>query len=86
MAYLITNPPTLLIDRVGGIASSLWGYNSPDAIADILAADYVTDAVDLGLRVGDFVQVYDSVLNLSHSMHISALSAGGAATLVASTN
>lgn len=86
MAYDVNNPPTVLENRVGDGSPAQWHYMSADALLDVTAADYVSNAVDIGLRQYDFVKVIDTTNNLSHDMHVSAVSASGAATLVASSN
>jgi hypothetical protein len=36
---------------------SIWSYSSTDAVATVRAANYVTNARQLGMRVGDIVIV-----------------------------
>jgi hypothetical protein len=60
---------------------NLWSYNSADAAAAVRGAGYITNAGDLGMKVGDVVIVVDSNLEISNVDYVSAISAG-AATLV----
>ena len=55
MAYVTTNPPIRV--TAGGIAGpSLWMYeHATDPRATVIAQDYFTDALDLGMKIGDFV-------------------------------
>jgi len=59
MAYAVTNPPRRM---VGGLGNSLsaWQYVSADAKATVVGAGYITNAVQLGMKVGDLVYVYDT--------------------------
>ena len=54
MAYVTTNPP---IRVAGGIAGpSIWLYqHATDDRTAVVAQDYFTDALALGMKIGDFV-------------------------------
>lgn len=88
MAYAVTNPPSLVTQRIGD-GPALWIYKSTDAKATVVAASYITNAGPgsnspnpLGMRVGDFVMVYDSTTPLGSFMSVTAISATtGAASL-----
>lgn len=65
MAYSTSSPPRLLSH--GGLygigatnGGQLWEYVSADALATVRAANYFTNAVDLGMKVGDVVFVNDT--------------------------
>ena len=59
MAYATSNPP---IRVAGGIAGpSLWLYeHATDPRATVIAQDYITDAEDLGMKIGDFVLSFET--------------------------
>lgn len=83
MAYATTNPPRVM--AAGGLAGpSLWYYSSADIDADVDAVGYFTDGDDLGMKVGDPMLSFDTagVLTL---FFVSAVTAGGAATVIAGT-
>lgn len=60
MAYAVTNPPQLKQSGFNGSMSSLWEYKSTDGAATVDADGYITDAEDLGMKVGDIVEVHDT--------------------------
>jgi hypothetical protein len=65
MTYSVTNPPVKLVDGLmgGGAAGrggALWYYASVDDDATVIAANYVTNALDLGMKVGDIVFVVET--------------------------
>lgn len=64
MTYATTNPPALLVDRVGN-SGAIWWYRSADAIADVDATDYITNAADLGMKTGDAVFVMNTTGSLT---------------------
>ena len=75
MAYNASNPP-VRID--GGIdAVNLWLYKSADAAATVKAANYVTNALDLGMKVGDPFIILDTATPLSTLTIVSAVAATG---------
>ncbi len=75
MAYSTSSPP---IRIVGGIDSiSLWLYQSADAAATVKAANYITNAKDLGMKVGDPVIILDTNTPLSTLAIVSAVASTG---------
>ena len=60
MAYVVTNPPQLVMGTVGGTGSQVWSYISTDVSTDVDASGYITDGGKRGMRVGDMVIVRDS--------------------------
>ena len=81
MAYATTNPPQLLVPRVGnGIA--LWAYNSTDVHTDVDAADYFSNGDALGMKVGDHVIVGKTSATKGSTLHyVGTVTAGGAASI-----
>jgi hypothetical protein len=59
MAYAVTNPPSQVTHALGS-GKNIWIYVSADAKATVVAAGYITNAVQLGMKVGDLVYVYDT--------------------------
>lgn len=83
MAYATTNPPECIAQAIAG--PSQWVYVSTDAHTDVDATGYFTNGSDLGMKVNDFVYVNDSDA-VSGTMHIvTAVTAGGAATVSVAT-
>jgi len=80
--YATTNPPVLVAQSISG--PGVWFYSSVDVDADVDAANYFDNGSDLGMKVGDAVWVYDTAGVLT-PMRVSAVTAGGAATVVAAT-
>ena len=58
MAYETSNPPKLLQSAVGD-GPNLWSYRDGDAKATVVGAGYITNALELGMKVGDFVFGFD---------------------------
>lgn len=83
MTYATTNPPSMLVDRVGN-SGAVWWYRSADAIADVDATDYITNADDLGMKTGDVVFVMDTGNGLT-TITQATVDADGNATLTALT-
>ena len=83
MAYSTSNPPTLISKGLSG-GAGLWSYQSADVDSDVDATDYFSNGSDLGMKVGDTVHVYDTAGVLTY-MRVSAVTAGGAATVAAGT-
>ena len=59
MAYVTSNPPALLTQRVGG-GRAFWVYSSTDAKAVVDTIGYFTDGYALGMRDGDLLFAYDT--------------------------
>ena len=77
MAYAATNPPTLWSQ---GIGNGLWHYSSADTVATVTGSDYFANGDALGMKVGDFVMIYDSNVGDGGVAFVTAVTAGGAAT------
>lgn len=60
MAYSTSSPPRLVAYAGLTGAGKVWTYRSTDALATVVAANYITNAVDLGMQVGDVVCVEDT--------------------------
>ncbi|WP_227136721.1 hypothetical protein [Kosakonia radicincitans] len=84
MAYLTSNPPSLLEDRISG-GGALWHYESSDPISLVAAVNYITNAEALGMRKGDAINVYDPLSMVVYSGFISSLSSSGATITIASS-
>lgn len=83
MAYATTNPPRLLVPRMGS-GTALWAYTSTDIHTDVDATDYFTNGHALGMRVNDILMAVKSDATVGVTVHIVSVStAGGAATVAA---
>lgn len=78
MAYATTNPPALLVEKIGG-SGSVWLYKSTDDDATVNGASYFTNGVTLGMAVGDIVLVIDTTTPKG-SFHFVTSVSGAAAT------
>lgn len=90
MAYAVANPPIKLTQ--GPLAGfntteatrgpiNLWAYTSADPIATVKAANYFSNAVLLGMRIGDAVLIFDTVTPTLSLAFVSALGTGNSVTL-----
>jgi hypothetical protein len=59
MAYATTLPPRKVSSGIGN-GPNIWHYSSADAKATVVGAAYITNAVQLGMKVGDMVFVFDT--------------------------
>lgn len=75
MAYSTSSPPIRIVGGIDGI--SLWLYQSADAAATVKAANYITNAKDLGMKVGDAVIILDTNTPLSTLAIVSAVASTG---------
>lgn len=81
MVYSTSNPPQQLVPSIGD-RPSIWAYESADDDATVNGAGYITNADDLGMKVGDFVYVFDTATPLGSLHYVNAINATtGAATL-----
>lgn len=81
MAYATNNPPVLLASRYDGGQGTLWSYVSADDPATIAAADYISNALNLGLKVGDVLLCSESDNAYTPFLATVASISSGAATL-----
>lgn len=85
MTYATSNPPNKIamgtIDGTGGPA--IWSYVSADGISTVKGADYFSNGSALGMKVGDFILVYDTGTPAFSSGFVKTVTAGGAASLSA---
>lgn len=58
MAYATSNPPAMVTQSIAG--PRRWLYTSADPIATVNNAGYITNGYQLGMRVGDTVEVRDT--------------------------
>lgn len=81
MTYATTNPPKLLVPRIGD-GNALWAYTSEDVHTDVDAAGYFTNGEALGMKVNDFVMVGKTTATIGATLHlVQEITAGGAATI-----
>jgi len=72
MAYSTSNPPALTSWGPLTAASSVtgartWSYVSSDSAGTVTAANYFTNAGQLGLKIGDRIEIYDSTNKQTNS-------------------
>lgn len=77
--YATSNPPRCIAQCITG--PSVWLYESIDVVGDVDATDYFDNGSDLGMKVGDRVIVVDTTTPLVTDCWVSAVTAGGAATV-----
>jgi hypothetical protein len=80
MAYSTANPPKKVSGGIGA-GPQHWIYDSADTVTTVRGADYFSNATDIGLKVGDVVEVVQTGTAVTTTV-VSAVSAGGAATVV----
>lgn len=83
MAYSTSNPPICHGNALGN-GARVWTYHSTDAHTAVDATDYFSNGYDLGMKVDDIVIVRDTSTPTVTLHAVSAVTAGGAATIGAS--
>ena len=78
MAYSASAPPVLVSQPIAG--KKVWYYSSTDDVATVTGSDYFSNGDALGMKVGDFVMIYDTDGGDGGVAFVTAVTAGGAAT------
>ena len=83
MSYSTSNPPALVSMAPLTAAGKLWLYSSTDPTATVDGAGYITNAGQLGMKVGDIVwnRETDTDLLYCHIVKTISSTAPGAADL-----
>lgn len=90
MAYA-TDSLNLDIPRVGegedagSLSSAQWCYRSADPVATVIAAGYIDNGNEKGVRVNDRVIVIDDNLNTVDLCLVTVVAANGDVTLINGT-
>ena len=63
------------------LGGATWKMTNTDTVATVQVDGYISNASDLGMRVGDLVEYYDSTLKITSTLVVDAVTAGGAADL-----
>ena len=75
MAYSTSNPPILVRKALGFQTGAQQGaYTNTDTVATVRVASYITDGGNLGMKVGDLVEYYDSTLGITSTMNVATVS------------
>jgi hypothetical protein len=86
MAYATTNPPRIMVSGVGTGGPSWWSYDSADAATTVRADTYISDADDLGMKVGDIIIQSSTVASaVAHIYSVITINADGSADLTDGT-
>ena len=81
MAYATDNPPRLLVPSLDGSTPAVWHYLSANSFSQVAAADFFSDATNLGLKVGDGIVVVESDNAYSTALFSVSAITDGAATV-----
>lgn len=76
MSYATTNPPIKITSGLGS-AKSLWFYSSTDDDSTVIAATYITNALALGMKVGDAMLIWDSTTPKGSLAFVTVVAAAG---------
>ncbi|HEX5461886.1 MAG TPA: hypothetical protein VFX20_18120 [Steroidobacteraceae bacterium] len=76
MAYDTTKPPVRMSQGIDSF--TVWAYQSADAAATVKAAGYISNAKDIGMKVGDLVLIADTGTPLGSIAIVSAVATSGA--------
>ena len=83
MAYATTNPPQIVAPALGTKGPNIWTYESADLDSAVNAANYFSDGVALGMKVGDMVYVYDTTTPKGSQHFVTSVTATAATTAFA---
>jgi hypothetical protein len=72
----------LLTSNIGN-KPNIWSYKSADVDSAVNAADYFSDGVTRGMKVGDMVWVYDTTTPKGSCHYVSTVSGNAATTAFA---
>lgn len=75
--FKVTQGP--MDNSVGG---QLWVYSSVDAVATVVAQNYITNPIDLGMQVNDLVIVIDTATPLISIARVKTVGAAGTGALL----
>jgi hypothetical protein len=88
-AYSTANPPALIAQGIGGVASQrVWILSGVHVTTDADADGFITNASDLGMKVGDTVllaNITTPATTLVHQHVVNSVTAGGAGNLSVGT-
>ena len=65
--------------------ANLWYYNDADSLATVQGAGYFTNGYELGMRVGDKVEVAVSGVLKTPAQYVSVATVNGAVTIADAT-
>lgn len=85
MAYSTDNPPVLVTQGIGNQVIAQWFYSDDDPAADVQVDGYITNAADLGMKVGDLVTHEDLSAGLTSQYRVEAINSDGSADLTDAT-
>jgi hypothetical protein len=74
MTYATSNPPQLITGPLYG-AGNLWIYRSADPTATVDGAGYITNAGELGMKVGDILWNLETDTDLAYTHIVKTISA-----------
>lgn len=80
MAYNQNNLALISTTMFNG-AWRLWVYRSADALATVVAAGYISNGYDMGMKVDDMVIVVDTTNHLTDFCIAASVTANGSADL-----
>lgn len=85
MAYSTGAPPACVVRSTDGSSPSIWHYRSTDSIDTVAGSGYISNATNLGMRLGDIVYVVESDSGYVLATMVVAGITSGAATLTDNT-
>lgn len=79
MAYNSTNLRKMVMGGIdNSVAGGIWLYTSADAVATVVAQNYITDPLNQGMVVNDLVIVIDTNTPLISMARVKTVAATGA--------
>ncbi len=82
MAYSTDNPPACVYQMVGKNGGNTWIYDSADAATAVRVDGYITNGVELGMKLGDVVHQRDATgFTVAHDYVVVALQTDGSVDL-----
>jgi hypothetical protein len=86
MAYSTAYPPTLRHSDIGNRGPAEWALDGSDAFSVVAASGYISNAKDLGMKVGDVVRYRQNTTPPTITTgYVAAITAAGASDLTDGT-
>ena len=75
MAYSTSTPPELGNQALGfQTGARKWFLTGTDTVATVRVTGYISNGGNLGMKVGDLVEYYDSTLGITSTMNVATVS------------
>lgn len=83
MAYNAANLRKMVMAGIdNSVAGGIWFYTSADAVATVVAQNYITNPIDQGMLPNDLVFIFDTNTPLISTSRVKTVGAAGVGALL----